>query len=108
LERNAMDRLAPRIPAAACSVVIRILGVSLSVRLAFFRWWYHCDACAPLLFVKGGAIAASGGFATIGLSSAYNPLLEVCRGDSEETQSKETVILVFERRCEPIPRSMAY
>jgi len=74
---------------------------------AFFWWWYFYDAYAPSIFVEGATIAASGGFMsgavaigltagfrsrhgrvllfdpTNGASSAYNPLLEVRRGDKE-------------------------
>jgi len=32
---------------------------------AFFRWWYFYDAYAPLIFVEGAYIAASGGFISI-------------------------------------------
>jgi type IV secretion system protein VirD4 len=35
---------------------------------AFFWWWYHFDAYAPEIFVEGAAIAASGGFASIGVA----------------------------------------
>jgi type IV secretion system protein VirD4 len=36
--------------------------------VAFFWWWYHYDAYAPRIFVEGAAIAASGGFASIGIA----------------------------------------
>ena len=35
---------------------------------AFFWWWYHFDAYAPGIFIEGAAIAASGGFASIGIA----------------------------------------
>jgi type IV secretion system protein VirD4 len=35
---------------------------------ALFWWWYHYEAYAPTIFVAGGAIAASGGFAAIGIA----------------------------------------
>jgi len=35
---------------------------------AFFWWWYHYDAYAPEIFVEGAIIAASGGFAAIGIA----------------------------------------
>src|SRR5215472_4266866 len=34
----------------------------------FFLWWYHFDAYAPSIFLEGAAIAASGGFASIGIA----------------------------------------
>jgi type IV secretion system protein VirD4 len=34
----------------------------------FFWWWYHYDAYAPRIFVEGAGIAASGGFAAIGIA----------------------------------------
>ena len=36
--------------------------------VAFFWWWYHYDAYAPGIFIEGAAIAASGGFASIGIA----------------------------------------
>src|SRR5260370_293131 len=48
---------------------------------AFFWWWYAYDAYAPSVFIAGAFIAASGGF--IAVAAAYNPLLEVRRGDKE-------------------------
>ena len=35
---------------------------------AFFWWWYHFDAYAPRIFIEGAAIAAFGGFASIGIA----------------------------------------
>jgi type IV secretion system protein VirD4 len=35
---------------------------------AFFWWWYYYDAYAPGIFIEGAAIAASGGFASIGIA----------------------------------------
>jgi type IV secretory pathway TraG/TraD family ATPase VirD4 len=34
----------------------------------FFWWWYRFDAYAPSIFLEGGAIASSGGFAAIAIS----------------------------------------
>jgi type IV secretion system protein VirD4 len=36
--------------------------------LAFFIWWFQFDAYAPKIFVEGACIAASGGFAAIGIA----------------------------------------
>jgi type IV secretion system protein VirD4 len=36
--------------------------------LIFFWWWYAFDAYAPDIFLEGGAIAASGGFISIGVA----------------------------------------
>ncbi|MBI5320531.1 conjugal transfer protein TraG [Bradyrhizobium sp.] len=36
--------------------------------LAFFVWWFQFDAYAPKIFVEGACIAASGGFAAIGIA----------------------------------------
>ncbi|MGF1627277.1 MAG: conjugal transfer protein TraG [Alphaproteobacteria bacterium] len=35
---------------------------------AFFWWWFSYDAYAPHIFVEGGVIAASGGFAAIAVA----------------------------------------
>ncbi|MET4121143.1 type IV secretion system protein VirD4 [Bradyrhizobium sp. JR1.5] len=35
---------------------------------AFFAWWFKFDAYAPMIFLEGGAIAASGGIAAIALA----------------------------------------
>src|ERR1700761_2856465 len=35
---------------------------------AFFIWWFKFDAYAPQIFLAGGAIAASGGIAAMGVS----------------------------------------
>ena len=36
--------------------------------VAFFIWWFQFDAYAPKIFVEGACIAASGGFAAIGIA----------------------------------------
>ncbi|XIA62378.1 conjugal transfer protein TraG [Bradyrhizobium sp. TZ2] len=36
--------------------------------LSFFIWWFQFDAYAPKIFVEGACIAASGGFAAIGIA----------------------------------------
>jgi type IV secretion system protein VirD4 len=41
---------------------------------ALFWWWYRFDAYAPAIFVEGGVIAASGGFAAIGMSIGLSVL----------------------------------
>lgn len=35
---------------------------------AFFLWWFEFDAYAPVIFVKGACIAASGGIASVGVA----------------------------------------
>src|SRR5712691_8572851 len=45
-----------------------VAGAPVYVPLAFFWWWYHYDAYAPPVFIEGAAIAASGGFASIGIA----------------------------------------
>ncbi|MEQ8402014.1 MAG: conjugal transfer protein TraG [Roseitalea porphyridii] len=35
---------------------------------AFFWWWYAYDAYAPPIFIEGAIIAASGGFAAVGVA----------------------------------------
>jgi type IV secretion system protein VirD4 len=45
-----------------------VAGVPIYVPPAFFWWWYHFDAYAPRIFLKGATIAASGGFAAIGIA----------------------------------------
>jgi type IV secretion system protein VirD4 len=45
-----------------------IAGVPIYVPAAFFWWWYHYDAYAPRIFMEGAGIAASGGFAAIGIA----------------------------------------
>src|SRR3984893_19148622 len=51
-------------------------GVGAPVYLppAFFWWWYRYDAYAPTIFIEGGAIAASGGFAAIGIAIGLSVL----------------------------------
>ena len=45
-----------------------IADVPVYLPVAFFWWWYHYDAYAPGIFIEGAAIAASGGFASIGIA----------------------------------------
>ena len=45
-----------------------IADVPVYFPVAFFWWWYHYDAYAPQIFIEGAAIAASGGFASIGIA----------------------------------------
>lgn len=45
-----------------------LAGVPLYPPPAFFLWWYWFDAYAPNVFVEGAIIAASGGFASIGVA----------------------------------------
>jgi type IV secretion system protein VirD4 len=45
-----------------------IAGQPVYVPVAFFWWWYHYDAYAPRIFLEGAGIAASGGFAAIGIA----------------------------------------
>jgi type IV secretion system protein VirD4 len=45
-----------------------LAGAPVYVPPAFFWWWYHYDAYAPRIFVEGAGIAASGGFASIGIA----------------------------------------
>jgi type IV secretion system protein VirD4 len=43
-------------------------GFPVYFPLIFFWWWYAFDAYAPDIFLEGGAIAASGGFISIGVA----------------------------------------
>jgi len=45
-----------------------VAGTPVYVPVIFFWWWYHYDAYAPRIFVEGAGIAASGGFASIGVA----------------------------------------
>src|SRR6266481_335044 len=45
-----------------------LAGAPVYVPVAFFWWWYHYDAYAPRIFLEGAGIAASGGFAAIGIA----------------------------------------
>src|ERR1700676_2723497 len=45
-----------------------LAGAPVYVPPIFFWWWYHFDAYAPGIFLEGAAIAASGGFAAIGIA----------------------------------------
>jgi type IV secretion system protein VirD4 len=44
------------------------VGMPVYLPPIFFLWWYHFDAYAPSIFLEGAAIAASGGFASIGIA----------------------------------------
>jgi type IV secretion system protein VirD4 len=45
-----------------------VAGTPVYVPVIFFWWWYHYDAYAPRIFIEGAGIAASGGFASIGIA----------------------------------------
>jgi type IV secretion system protein VirD4 len=45
-----------------------LAGTPVYVPVVFFWWWYHYDAYAPRIFIEGAGIAASGGFASIGIA----------------------------------------
>ena len=45
-----------------------LAGLPIYYPPAFFWWWYAYDAYAPPIFVEGAAIAASGGFLSIGVA----------------------------------------
>jgi len=45
-----------------------VATVPVYLPLAFFWWWYRYDAYAPRIFMEGAGVAASGGFASIGLA----------------------------------------
>ena len=47
-------------------------GYPVYFPLIFFWWWYAYDAYAPDIFLEGGAIAASGGFISIGVAIAIS------------------------------------
>lgn len=42
-----------------------LFGVPVYPPFAFFWWWFSYDAYAPGIFLRGGAIAASGGLLSI-------------------------------------------
>jgi len=46
----------------------QLVGAPVYLPPAFFWWWYHFDAYAPSIFLEGAVIAASGGFAAIGIA----------------------------------------
>jgi type IV secretion system protein VirD4 len=46
----------------------KLAGTPVYFPLAFFLWWYRYDAYAPHVFTIGAIIAASGGFASIGIA----------------------------------------
>jgi type IV secretion system protein VirD4 len=46
----------------------QLVGEPVYLPPAFFWWWYHFDAYAPSIFLEGAVIAASGGFAAIGIA----------------------------------------
>ncbi|WP_456837118.1 conjugal transfer protein TraG [Bradyrhizobium sp. USDA 4486] len=41
---------------------------------SFFAWWFKFDAYAPAIFLQGGVIAASGGFAAIAIAIVLSVL----------------------------------
>ena len=45
-----------------------VFGVPVYYPPALFWWWYFYDAYAPGVFVRGGIVAASGGFIAVGLA----------------------------------------
>ena len=45
-----------------------LANVPVYVPPIFFWWWYRFDAYAPSIFLEGGIIASSGGFAAIAIS----------------------------------------
>ena len=45
-----------------------LAGFPLYYPPAFFWWWFSYEAYAPPIFVEGAAIAASGGFLSIGVA----------------------------------------
>jgi type IV secretion system protein VirD4 len=45
-----------------------LAGAPVYMPVAFFWWWYHYDAYAPEIFLEGAGVAASGGFAAIGIA----------------------------------------
>lgn len=49
-----------------------LLGLPVYAPPMVFWWWYVFDAYAPGVFVRGGLIAASGGFIAIGLAIALS------------------------------------
>ena len=49
-----------------------VAGVPLYLPPAFFWWWFSFDAYAPKIFFQGGAIAATGGFASIIIAVALS------------------------------------
>jgi type IV secretion system protein VirD4 len=53
---------------------LELFGIPVYLPPALFWWWYHYDAYAPAIFVEGGVIAASGGFASIGMSIGLSAL----------------------------------
>lgn len=61
-----------------------VRGLPVYFPLIFFWWWYAFDAYAPDIFLEGGAIAASGGFISIGAAIA----ISVWR--AREAQESET------------------
>ena len=49
-----------------------LLGLPVYAPPMLFWWWYVFDAYAPGVFLRGGLIAASGGFIAIGLAIALS------------------------------------
>ena len=50
---------------------LELFGIPVYVPPAFFWWWYHYDTYATAIFVEGGVIAASGGFASRYVDRAF-------------------------------------
>jgi len=60
-----VDRLASGLPAAARSRLVHDWPLPIYQPLAFFIWWFKFDAYAPVIFMQGACIAASGGIAAV-------------------------------------------
>ena len=81
---DAVDGLAPRLPAPARPPWFEIGGWPVYYPPSFFWWWYFYDAYAPPIFIEGAIIAASGGFIAIAVAI----LMSVWR--AREAQSVDT------------------
>jgi type IV secretion system protein VirD4 len=51
-----------------------VVGAPVYLPPALFWWWYQYDAYAPTIFIEGGMIEASGGFAAIGIAIGLSVL----------------------------------
>ena len=51
---------------------IELANIPIYPPPAFFWWWFSFDAYAPLVFVEGAFIAASGGFAAVAFAIAMS------------------------------------
>ena len=69
-----MDRLAPRVPTSARPPVVGTLWHAGIRTPGLVLVVVHYDAYAPAIFIEGGAIAASGGFAAIGIAIGMSVL----------------------------------